>query len=99
MPTVNPFCYDVEEEACNGEMFLGCIYDRSSKSDYADLVDFIECKRGKDYHLWLKNLGKFRTWKRAKVDDRRKKRKKMWWKFLKCSKASISCGKTKRRKR
>lgn len=85
VPILDPFSYDLEEEICNGDMFLECILKNSKRSDYADLVDFIECKKGKDYRRWLKNREKYRGWKRNKVDNMRKKSKKMLRKVLKCT--------------
>ncbi|KAJ0085136.1 hypothetical protein Patl1_07186 [Pistacia atlantica] len=57
----------IEEETvepCNGEAFLKCLLEGSQRlSDFDDLADFIECKRGKDYNVWLKDRQKFRKWK------------------------------------
>ncbi|KAK4280042.1 hypothetical protein QN277_011718 [Acacia crassicarpa] len=97
-PILNPFSYGSEEETCSGEVFLECLFEKSRRCDYADLVDFIECKRGKDYHGWLKNREKYRRWKHNKVDNMRKKKKKMLWKVLSGSKTSSSKDKMKRRK-
>ncbi|XP_044462564.1 uncharacterized protein LOC123193586 isoform X2 [Mangifera indica] len=69
-------------EACNGEAFLKCLLEDSQRlSDLDDLVDFIECKRGKDYNVWLKDRQRFRKWKseRNAVYKRQK-----WIKIRKC---------------
>ncbi|GER30276.1 transducin/WD40 repeat-like superfamily protein [Striga asiatica] len=44
------------EETSNGEIFLECMLKMGNNiSDIDDLVDFVECKQGKDYPSWLKN--------------------------------------------
>ncbi|GKV35236.1 hypothetical protein SLEP1_g43537 [Rubroshorea leprosula] len=73
---------------CNGEIFLKCVLEGPQKlSDFDDLVDFIECKEGKDYSEWLMDREKFRQrWqyeKKAKLRWKRKQRirKNNLWKL------------------
>ncbi|KAF7822435.1 uncharacterized protein G2W53_027890 [Senna tora] len=81
------------EETCNGKIFLDCILGGSKRSsDYADLADFIECKKRKDYHRWLKDREKYRGWRQEKVANLRKKKK---WKSLKCRKMCVAREKMK----
>ncbi|PKA58673.1 putative receptor-like serine/threonine-protein kinase [Apostasia shenzhenica] len=55
-------------DTCNGECFIRRIPDyHQNPSEWEDLVDFIECKSGKDYSSWLKNLHRFNQWKHEKV--------------------------------
>ncbi|KAG6390261.1 hypothetical protein SASPL_147993 [Salvia splendens] len=52
------------EETCSGEIFLKCMLPGSEGLD--DLVDFVECKQGKDYTSWLKNCQRFCKWRSEK---------------------------------
>ncbi|KAJ7949693.1 2-isopropylmalate synthase [Quillaja saponaria] len=71
------------EEICNGEIFLNCILKGSEKSsDYDDIIDFIDCKRGKDYSSWLKDRQKYRKWRYQKMAVLRWKKKKKAWRLL-----------------
>lgn len=75
------------EDTCNGEMFLHCIIKNPTKlSDYDELADFLECKKGEDYSSWLNRRSKYRKWKYQKLTDLRKLKKKTAWKSLKCQK-------------
>ncbi|XP_047962585.1 uncharacterized protein LOC125207336 [Salvia hispanica] len=67
------------EETCSGEIFLKCMLPGSEGLD--DLVDFIECKQGKDYTSWLKNRERFRKWRSEKTAVLKWKRKKKSWKI------------------
>ncbi|XAR57459.1 hypothetical protein NMG60_11025612 [Bertholletia excelsa] len=87
--TVNNLQYVVgieeeTEETCNGKIFLDCILENSQNtSDFDDLTDFIECKKGKDYSDWLKDREKYRKWKCEKKAVLRWKMKKRTWRFRK----------------
>jgi len=71
------------EETCNGKIFLKCrLENRGKPSDFDDLADFIECKRGKDYNGWLKDRQKYRKWKCEKMAVLRWKKRKTL-KFMK----------------
>lgn len=77
-------CNSVEdgtEEICNGELFLDCILPKKV-SDYAELADFLECTKGKDYSNWLNNRQKYRKWKYQRIIDSRKTKKEKVWKSL-----------------
>ncbi|XP_010255755.1 PREDICTED: uncharacterized protein LOC104596352 isoform X3 [Nelumbo nucifera] len=71
-----------EEDTCNGENFIKLIQGGHPKSDLDDLVDFVECKQGKDYSKWLKDRERFRKWKSEKVATASQQRKKTLRKFL-----------------
>ncbi|XP_010250864.1 PREDICTED: uncharacterized protein LOC104592977 isoform X1 [Nelumbo nucifera] len=71
-----------EEDTCNGSNFIKIIRGGHPTSDFDDLVDFIECKQGKDYSKWLKDRERYRKWKCEKVAAARHKRKKTLQKFL-----------------
>ncbi|KAF8411882.1 hypothetical protein HHK36_004440 [Tetracentron sinense] len=80
----NTLLKDVQEDTCDGEIFIKCIKERHGKqSDFDDLADFIECKQGKDYSSWLKDRQKYRKWKCEKMTVVRKERKKKSWKLMK----------------
>ncbi|KAG5544441.1 hypothetical protein RHGRI_017012 [Rhododendron griersonianum] len=71
------------EETCNGKIFLKCrLENRGKPSDFDDLADFIECKRGKDYTGWLKDRQRYRKWKCEKMAVLRWKKRKTL-KFMK----------------
>ncbi|KAL7263555.1 hypothetical protein ACSBR1_001670 [Camellia fascicularis] len=73
-----------KEETCNGEIYLKCILKTGEKqSEFDDLVDFVECKRGKDYSDWLKDRQRYRKWKCEKMAVLRWKKKKKTWKYMK----------------
>lgn len=80
-----------EEETvktCNGETFLKCILgDSKSLPDFDDLADFIECKREKDYRIWLKDKQRHRKWKGEKMAVLRFKKKRKTWKLWKLMKS------------
>ena len=80
-----------EEETvktCNGETFLKCMLgDSKNLPDFDDLADFIECKRGKDYHIWLKDKQRHRKWKGKKMAVLRFKKKRKTWKLWKLMKS------------
>ncbi|XP_071712751.1 uncharacterized protein [Rutidosis leptorrhynchoides] len=60
-------------ETCSGETYLKTRFKESGcATDIDDLVDFVECKKGKDYADWLKSREKFR-------DQRLKKIEKLKW--------------------
>ncbi|ONK61659.1 uncharacterized protein A4U43_C08F32250 [Asparagus officinalis] len=69
-----------EANTCTGEIFLECLTPyHKNNSNVEDLVDFIECKNGKDYSSWLENRARFRKWKYKRVSsikhqDKRNKR-------------------------
>lgn len=67
------------EETWSGEIFLKCL----GSSSHDDIVDFVECKRGKDYSQWMKNRQKYRKWKSHKLAVLRWKKKKHIWKCIK----------------
>lgn len=72
------------EESCNGELFLRCRQKNIDRvSDFDDLAQFIECKKGKDYSSWLRGREKFRKWKGEKMAVLRWKRKKKTWRVVK----------------
>ncbi|KAL3638704.1 hypothetical protein CASFOL_016611 [Castilleja foliolosa] len=72
------------EETSNGEIFLRCMLKTSENiSDVDDLVDFVECKQGKDYSTWLKNRDRFRKWRFEKSAVLKWKKKKKTWKTVK----------------
>lgn len=59
-------------DTCNGQVIMECFPEfRQNPSEWDDVVDFIECKLGKDYSSWLKKKERFRMWKY----ERRCKRK------------------------
>lgn len=71
-------------ETCNGKIFLNCLLEDSRKlSDYDDLADFIECKRGKDYSGWLKDRQRYRNRRSQKMAVLRWKKKIKTLKFIK----------------
>ncbi|XP_062152993.1 uncharacterized protein LOC133861263 [Alnus glutinosa] len=71
-------------ETCNGNIFLNCVLEGSRKlSDYDDLADFIECKRGKDYSGWLKDRQRYRNRRSLKMAVLRWKKKIKTLKFIK----------------
>ncbi|KAH6776610.1 hypothetical protein C2S52_014171 [Perilla frutescens var. hirtella] len=60
-------CLEEEtEETCNGEIFLKCM-PGGNVFKFDDLVDFVECKEGKDYSHWLTNRRRFRKWRYEKM--------------------------------
>ncbi|KAL6525250.1 hypothetical protein OROMI_030843 [Orobanche minor] len=72
------------EETSNGEIYLKYVLKMGeTNSNFDDLVDFVECKQGKDYSDWLKNRGRYRKRKLEKMAVLRWKRKKKTWKTLK----------------
>ncbi|KAL6512120.1 hypothetical protein OROGR_021717 [Orobanche gracilis] len=72
------------EETSNGEIYLKYVLKMGeTNSDFDDLVDFVECKQGKDYSDWLKNRGRYRKRKLEKMAVLRWKKKKKTWKTLK----------------
>ncbi|KAM3729508.1 hypothetical protein ACB098_12G017800 [Castanea mollissima] len=80
-----------EEETvktCNGETFLKCILgDSKNLPDFDDLADFIECKQGKDYRIWLKDKQRHRKWKGEKMAVLSFKKKRKTWKLWKLMKS------------
>lgn len=63
---------DVHEETwANGEAFFKSL---GEKSDYSDLIDFVACKKEKDYSSWLKSRAKFRDWRHRKLATYREAR-------------------------
>lgn len=77
-------CLEEEtEETSNGEIFLKCMLGMENVSNFDDLVDFVECKQGKNYSSWLKNRQRYRRWRSDKMAVLRWKRKKKTWKILK----------------
>ncbi|EPS59319.1 hypothetical protein M569_15491 [Genlisea aurea] len=71
------------EETCNGELFLKCLLKKKEKaSSIDDIVDFIECKQGRDYSEWLKNRARYRTRKYEKMAVLRWKERKQTWKMV-----------------
>lgn len=72
-----------EAKSCTGEIFLKCLPGfRKNHSDWDDLADFIECKRGKDYSAWLEKRARFRKWKYRRMSSikhevRRSRRREM----------------------
>ncbi|GAA0167454.1 hypothetical protein LIER_22385 [Lithospermum erythrorhizon] len=72
------------EKTTSGEIFANCILQHqkptSSKlSNFDDLVDFIECEKGKDYSSWLKDRQRLykSKWKKRK-ELMWEKKKKSW---------------------
>lgn len=51
-------------------------------ADFDDLVDFIECKPGKNYSGWFKDREKYRKWKGAKMSLLVWKEKKKAWQTI-----------------
>nr|XP_004250424.1 uncharacterized protein LOC101254861 [Solanum lycopersicum] len=74
------------EETTNGKIFLKCRSEAGQVPDFDDLADFIECKQGKDYPLWLKHRQEYRKLKCNKIALLRWKRKKKSWKVMKRNK-------------
>ncbi|KAF9616678.1 hypothetical protein IFM89_031542 [Coptis chinensis] len=75
-----------EEDTCNGETYLNLVLaagGNKRQSDLDDLADFIECKPGKDYSKWLKDLDKHRVWKYEKRAGAKREKRKQTVKFLK----------------
>ncbi|XP_062082892.1 uncharacterized protein LOC133789154 isoform X2 [Humulus lupulus] len=71
------------KESCTGKVFLQCLLNNPRNThECDDLLDFIECKEGKDYSYWLRNRAKYRKWKTDKMAVRRWKKKKKTWKFV-----------------
>lgn len=68
------------EETCSGEIFLKCVLQEDA-SGFDDLVDYVECKQGKDYSSYLKNRQRFRKWRSQKMAVLNFKRKKKSWKI------------------
>ncbi|GFP81402.1 hypothetical protein PHJA_000283500 [Phtheirospermum japonicum] len=84
METVAGLEEEETEETSNGEIFLKCMLKTGKNvSDVDDLVDFVECKQGKDYSAWLKNRHRFRKWRFEKLAVLKWKKKKKTWKTLK----------------
>ncbi|MCD7457880.1 hypothetical protein HAX54_036493 [Datura stramonium] len=74
------------EETINGKIFLKCRLQAGQVPEFDDLVDFIECKQGKDYSSWLKHRQEYRKLKCDKMALLRWKRKKKSWKVMKRNK-------------
>ncbi|TMW99733.1 hypothetical protein EJD97_002069 [Solanum chilense] len=74
------------EETTDGKIFLKCRSEAGQVPDFDDLADFIECKQGKDYPLWLKHRQEYRKLKCNKIALLRWKRKKKSWKVMKRNK-------------
>lgn len=70
----------MEEEVCNGEIFLrSMLGDSGGCPDFDDLSDFIVCKKGKNYTRWLKDREHFRKKKFERgAKSRWKKRQKTY---------------------
>lgn len=67
-------------ETCSGESYLKTrLKGSGSVTDFDDLTDFVECKKGKDYADWLKGRDKFREQKLKKMVKRRWEKKKQAW--------------------
>ncbi|XP_061337545.1 uncharacterized protein LOC133284528 isoform X1 [Gastrolobium bilobum] len=82
---------DKTEETCNGEIFLNCILEGSKDlPDYAELADFIECEKGKNYSNWLTGRQKNRKWRYEKMIELRKIKKETIWKSLRHQKIDKS---------
>ncbi|KAK7391605.1 hypothetical protein VNO78_20022 [Psophocarpus tetragonolobus] len=78
---------DGTEKTCNGEMYLNCILKNPQNlSDYDELVDFLECKTGKNYFKWLNGREIYRKRMYQKKIDLRKKKKDTFWKSSKSKK-------------
>lgn len=74
-------CLEEEtEETCNGEIFLKCMV-QEDLSGFDDIVDFVECKQGKDYSSYIKNRQRFRKWRSQKIAVLKFKRKEKSWKI------------------
>lgn len=74
-------CLEEEtEETCSGEIFLKCMLQKDM-SGFDDIVDFVECKQGKDYSTYLKNRQRFRKWRSQKMAVLKFKKKKKSWKI------------------
>ncbi|XP_073009446.1 uncharacterized protein [Typha latifolia] len=73
---MHPSCTN-EAEICNGQVLIECFPEfNRDPSEWDDVVDFIECKRGKDYSSWLKKKQRFRQWhKKKKLEKDKGKRK------------------------
>lgn len=70
------------EETSNGEIFLSCMMGERT-SGFEDLVDFVECKQGKDYSAWLKNRQRYRKRRFEKLAVLKWKRRKKTLKTMK----------------
>nr|XP_010934362.1 uncharacterized protein LOC105054525 isoform X2 [Elaeis guineensis] len=62
-----------EADTCNGEAFIECLPGyHKNPSEWDDLVDFIECKRGKDYSSWMRKRKRFRRWQHERRHGKKK---------------------------
>lgn len=78
------------EETSNGEIFFKCLLKEGEKmSDFDDLADFVEFKRGKDYSNWLSNRYRYRKWKCEKMAVLKWKKKKKTWRTFKGKKIGV----------
>lgn len=74
---------DSIEETCSGEMYLKTrLLGSGNVTDFDDLADFVECKKGKDYVDWLKDRDKFRKRKISKRVKRMWDKKKQAWRSM-----------------
>ncbi|KAL7603522.1 hypothetical protein Lser_V15G19150 [Lactuca serriola] len=74
---------DSIEETCSGEMYLKTrLLGSGNVTDFDDLADFVECKKGKDYVGWLKDRDKFRKRKITKRVKRMWDKKKQAWRSM-----------------
>ncbi|KAL4564209.1 hypothetical protein LXL04_028265 [Taraxacum kok-saghyz] len=72
-----------ERGTCSGEVYLKTRLVGSGKvSDFDDLADFVECKKGKDYVGWLKDRDNFRRGKIGKRSKRLLDKKKQVWRSM-----------------
>ncbi|KAJ0974233.1 hypothetical protein J5N97_016198 [Dioscorea zingiberensis] len=69
-------CTTDEADICNGKIFVDCLSEyQNNPSEWDDLVDFIECRPGKDYSKWLKSWKNFRKWQTEKTAVVKQQRK------------------------
>ncbi|KAG1361799.1 hypothetical protein COCNU_10G000180 [Cocos nucifera] len=62
-----------ETDTCNGEAFIECLPGyHKNPLEWDDLVDFIECKRGKDYSSWMRKRKRFRRWQHQRRHGKKK---------------------------
>ncbi|VFQ69876.1 unnamed protein product [Cuscuta campestris] len=73
-----------EETTLNGESYLKTMqYSTHNTSDYDELADFVACKPGKDYAVWLNDRKKYRKWKSERTAMLMRNRKKKTLKVFK----------------
>ncbi|KAK1316978.1 hypothetical protein QJS10_CPA05g00556 [Acorus calamus] len=73
-----------DDDFCDGEAYINCL---EKSSDFDGLADFIACKPGMDYSLWLKQRKKYRKWVIDKQTGIMKRRKKTALGSFRCTRS------------